>query len=263
MDVVHPELETMTVTNFAAGIYNLYVRDVGASGLLSNSTSLLNIFSAAGLLEQISLNTNTGSGDWWHVLQVNGSNNTYSVINTISNAQPTINSNAVYNKTFGGTFAGSGVGGPRIVNEPQDAFVLGGGSALLSIGVNGTTPFSFQWYPTVCWCPVPPTPRSIVNLSALNAGDYHVVVTNLLGTATSAVARVTSLSSTFPFVFVEPQNTIIDEGGSTELQVLAGGQRPLFYQWRHNGTNVPNAKSPLLTLTNIQQADAGLYDFIV
>ena len=264
MDVVHPELETMTVTNFAAGIYNLYVRDVGASGLLSNSTSLLNIFSAAGLLEQISLNTNTGSGDWWHVLQVNGSNNTYSVINTISNAQPTINSNAVYNKTFGGTFAGSGVGGPRIVNEPQDAFVLGGGSALLSIGVNGTTPFSFQWYRnSVLVSGATNSSLQLSNLSALNAGDYHVVVTNLLGTATSAVARVTSLSSTFPFVFVEPQNTIIDEGGSTELQVLAGGQRPLFYQWRHNGTNVPNAKSPLLTLTNIQPADAGRYDVIV
>ncbi|MBI4663292.1 MAG: hypothetical protein HY735_31205 [Verrucomicrobia bacterium] len=38
---------------------------------------------------------------------------------------------------------------------------------------------------------------------------------------------------------------------------------PLQYQWQRNRTNVPGATSPVLTVTNIQLADAGSYRLVV
>ena len=39
--------------------------------------------------------------------------------------------------------------------------------------------------------------------------------------------------------------------GNFTLNALAVGQAPLVYQWRYNGTDLPGANQPTLTLTNV------------
>lgn len=44
-----------------------------------------------------------------------------------------------------------------------------------------------------------------------------------------------------------------------QFSVTAGGTRPLYYQWRFNGTNLPGAASSSLTITNVQLQHVGTY----
>jgi hypothetical protein len=47
------------------------------------------------------------------------------------------------------------------------------------------------------------------------------------------------------------------------FSVSATGPAPLFYQWRRNGTPLPNANSSTLLLTNLQFSQAGNYTVLV
>ena len=51
--------------------------------------------------------------------------------------------------------------------------------------------------------------------------------------------------------------------GTVSFTGEALGTEPLFYQWLFNGTNLPGANTPTLTLTNIQPAQAGAYSVVV
>ena len=52
-------------------------------------------------------------------------------------------------------------------------------------------------------------------------------------------------------------------GGSVTFSVSASGQGSLRYQWRFNGTNLPGATNPTLTLTNVQPSQEGAYMVMV
>lgn len=66
-----------------------------------------------------------------------------------------------------------------------------------------------------------------------------------------------------PAITVQPQNQTIAPGGSVTFSVVATGTGPLSYQWRLNGTNVPNATGPTLTLGNVQTANLGTYTLFI
>lgn len=52
-------------------------------------------------------------------------------------------------------------------------------------------------------------------------------------------------------------------GGSATFQVTALGSRPATYQWRVNGADISGATAPELTLTNLTEADRGIYTVLV
>jgi hypothetical protein len=52
-------------------------------------------------------------------------------------------------------------------------------------------------------------------------------------------------------------------GDSAQFNVAANGSEPLFYQWRHAGTNLPGATSPILYIPSVQEINAGDYKVIV
>src|SRR5258706_3775429 len=52
-------------------------------------------------------------------------------------------------------------------------------------------------------------------------------------------------------------------GTNVYFSALADGIAPSTYQWYKNGTNLPSATDPVLTLTNIHRADAGTYSIVV
>ena len=264
--------ETITITNLLGGIYNYYIhRFSGASGFtFTNSMAEVRIFDHTGLIGTINVRTNDIIGDYWHVLQIDGANRTFAVVNAVSNGIPTVSTNVTYAGSIGGGISsGPGAsigppGPPRIDTQPNDQFEPVGGTALLSAGVSGSLPFSFQWYHNGDAL-VGETGASLTmaNMAVSNAGDYHLIITNPLGRATSVVAQVAVLSPTAPFVFLQPENVAVDIGGTASFEVIAGGARPLFYQWRHDGLVVPNIGGPLLTITNVQTTNEGEYQITV
>lgn len=66
-----------------------------------------------------------------------------------------------------------------------------------------------------------------------------------------------------PVVFSHPRSQIALPGAAVAFEVLAGGTRPLGYQWLFNGRTLQGAENPLLVLTNVQPPDLGGYAVVV
>ena len=101
---------------------------------------------------------------------------------------------------------------PSITAQPHDLTVILGQTATFSVTATGTTPLDFQW--RLNGVPIAGATQSGLSLSHVvlaQAGTYSVVVTNAVGTALSADARLT----------VNPQQVV----GTTPLWSLGGGSR--------------------------------------
>jgi hypothetical protein len=69
-----------------------------------------------------------------------------------------------------------------------------------------------------------------------------------------------ALIGTGPPVITAPlANRDMDFGATNWFRIVAVGERPLSYQWKFNGTNLPGATSMVLGFTNLQYAQAGFY----
>ncbi|HTD67276.1 MAG TPA: LamG-like jellyroll fold domain-containing protein [Candidatus Limnocylindria bacterium] len=62
-----------------------------------------------------------------------------------------------------------------------------------------------------------------------------------------------------PTILEQPQSQTAYAGGSAIFQVRARGQGPLRYLWFHGTNELRTATTPVLTLVNVQLADAGDY----
>jgi len=66
-----------------------------------------------------------------------------------------------------------------------------------------------------------------------------------------------------PTITVQPAGDVAVLGQSMTWNVTATGSAPLSYQWRFNGGAIHGATASSLTLTGIQQDQAGVYDVVV
>lgn len=70
-------------------------------------------------------------------------------------------------------------------------------------------------------------------------------------------------------ISVQPASEVLLAGRNARFTVAASGDKPLTYQWRTNGVNLPNggrvsgATSPTLAISNVQLSDAATYDVVV
>lgn len=83
---------------------------------------------------------------------------------------------------------------PTISRHPQPQVALEGGVARFDVGVGGTAPFQYQWL--LSGQPLPGATNAVLSLAGIepaDAGLYSVIVSNLLGGATSRAAALTVL----------------------------------------------------------------------
>ena len=59
-----------------------------------------------------------------------------------------------------------------------------------------------------------------------------------------------------------PSNVVATVGQPASFTVSAGGPPPLFYQWRHAGTNIPGATDTTYRIASVTPEDAGTYDVV-
>ena len=64
-------------------------------------------------------------------------------------------------------------------------------------------------------------------------------------------------------ITAQPQSQTVPTGGAAQFTVTATGAAPMTYQWRFNGTPVAGATNAILTLNNVQPAQAGNYMVVV
>jgi O-glycosyl hydrolase len=147
---------------------------------------------------------------------------------------------------------------PRITLQPTNQTAIIGADVGFGVRAGGLAPLSYQWLfnGTNLDGAVADT-LTLTNVQPGQAGSYSVVVTNDLGSATSAVATLTVLSP--PVITLDPTNRTVLVGGTVALSVAASGLAPLSYQWLFNGTNLAGATAQTLGLTNVQPGQAGSY----
>lgn len=63
-------------------------------------------------------------------------------------------------------------------------------------------------------------------------------------------------------ISTQPAGQSFASGGSLTLNVVASGTG-LSYQWQFNGTNIPGATNPALSLSNLGAANAGAYRVVI
>jgi BspA type Leucine rich repeat region (6 copies)/Immunoglobulin I-set domain/Divergent InlB B-repeat domain len=84
---------------------------------------------------------------------------------------------------------------PLITTQPANQTVIHGSNATFSVAVLGTHPLAYQWYFNGTNLSGETTSRhSLLGVTLADAGDYLVVVTNLYGSVTSSLARLTHIS---------------------------------------------------------------------
>ncbi|HEX4263993.1 MAG TPA: chitobiase/beta-hexosaminidase C-terminal domain-containing protein [Verrucomicrobiae bacterium] len=157
---------------------------------------------------------------------------------------------------------------PTISAQPAPASKFPGGSAVFSTAVYGTQPLFYQWRfngtnlsDKAGISGSLSSTLTLNNLTADEAGNYTLFITNTYCSITSAPAALTMLSPVAPFFTQEPTPAAATNyiGGLVIFTASVDGAEPLSLQWQQNGTNIPGATTSSLVLSGLQAASAGNY----
>jgi hypothetical protein len=152
---------------------------------------------------------------------------------------------------------------PGITTQPQSLTVTQGQSASFSVLASGTAPLSYQWSLNgTALSGATSSTLTLTNVPTTYAGSYAVVVTNIAGSVTSAVATLTVLVP--PGITTQPRSQAVTQGQSASFSVVASGTTPFTYQWYFNGSPLGGvAQSSTLTLNAVDTSKAGNYTVVV
>jgi len=151
---------------------------------------------------------------------------------------------------------------PFIISNPQSRTAVLSSNTSFSVSFGGSMPLSYQWQ--LAGTNLPGATSATLNLTNVqfaSAGDYRAIASNGGGSATSQVATLTVIFP--PSITDQPVGGSVIAGQSAQLNVAAIGTDPLYYQWRHETTNVPGATDPILYIAHAQPQDAGQYSVVV
>ena len=76
-------------------------------------------------------------------------------------------------------------------------------------------------------------------------------------------AGVANSTGAVPVISSQPAFTNISQGSDARFGVIASGDGPLQYQWRHQGRNLNGANASTLTIPNVDISDEGEYRVVV
>jgi uncharacterized repeat protein (TIGR01451 family) len=149
-------------------------------------------------------------------------------------------------------------GFPVLLRDPQSQTNYPGGTVTFSVEPRGTPPFRYQWYFNGNPIADATNPELVIeNIRVQNAGEYSVEVSNDAGTVRSGPATLTIFTS--PIIRAGPFNRSAYPGQSLTFFIFVDGAPPLSYEWRYNNAPIAGATNTVLTLTNIEPSEAGLY----
>jgi hypothetical protein len=130
-------------------------------------------------------------------------------------------------------------------------------------------------------------PVGLANVAAISAGRYFSValkadgtlvawgnnsfnqtntpntVASVVGIAGGGFHNVALQGDGKPWITVQPSSQAVPAGKSVRLSAMAVGLQPLSYQWRLDGTAIPDGTDASLILTNLQAWSAGSYSVVV
>ncbi len=199
-------------------------------------------------------------------LIVNATNTSFTiaVAKIANNGEFTVVISNIYGVTTSAPAVLTVISKPAITSQPVSASIVLSNAATFTVGATGSNPLGYQWLfnNTNSLSGATNTTLTINPTQLANAGDYTVVVSNIYGVVTSAVA---TLTVHLPAAITnQPASQSVTLTSNATFTVGATGDAPLAYQWLFNSSNViANATTPSLTITNAQLANAGNYSVVV
>lgn len=151
---------------------------------------------------------------------------------------------------------------PAIVFQPVDTSALPGANATLTVGADGQAPLQYQWRKNdVDLLGQTNSTLQIATAGESAEGFYSVEVRNALGSVVSQRAEFQLFRA--PLITQPPSNVRAIAGQDVTLAVTATGLRPLNYQWRKNGADIPGATGQSLSLSHVSSGSIGDYTVLV
>ncbi|HEY5551669.1 MAG TPA: immunoglobulin domain-containing protein, partial [Opitutaceae bacterium] len=150
---------------------------------------------------------------------------------------------------------------PSFTTHPQSQSVNVGANVTFTSAASGNPAPTFQWRKAGVDISGATSSSLMLNNVQLDAAAiYTVVATNSEGSATSTGATLTvTIPASAPLITTHPQSQSVVVGANVVFQVAASGNPAPTFQWRKDGVAIAGATSAMLTLNNVQPADAATY----
>lgn len=173
----------------------------------------------------------------------------YSVVITGTNGTVTLGASQV-----------SVLAAPAITVQPQPLTVAQGAAASFSVTATGDA-LSYQW--TRDLADIPGATNATLDLAGVtpvDAGQYGVVVQNLVGTATSDQVTLTVIAP--PVITLHPTDLVVLRGETATFDALAEGTG-LSYQWYQDAAPLIGEDGNLVAIPNANPINEGQYRLVV
>jgi len=176
-----------------------------------------------------------------------------------------------YTCTVSGTCGSPATSNPAIVsvtgspitslNFTNDSTVCSGTTLkLVASGTNGE-PFTFIWKKNGSLLSESGSELTINNISQTAAGTYSVQVKNACDEiAEEKTVKISVFAA--PNIFRQTPDTTVYRGFATRLRVVTSGES-LVYAWYKNDVLLPKDTTAILTISQTQFADSGIYHCVL
>jgi len=153
-------------------------------------------------------------------------------------------------------------GVPFIYQHPSAQIGYPGDTLTLSAAASGPDPLAYQWrFNGTNIDGATSATLVLTNLQSSATGNYSVQVSSTTAGALSSNAFVLVVSA--PQILVHPQPTSALPGTNALFTVGFLAAPPFFFQWRHNGTNIPNATNVTYNIPTVTAAHVGNYSVVI
>jgi hypothetical protein len=150
---------------------------------------------------------------------------------------------------------------PVITQQPVSSTNFAGSNVAFTAGATGSSPLFFQWCTNGVslasvgnFSGANSNTLTIAAITANNAGNYTLVVTNAYGSITSSVAALTVISPAAIASSTLTNRTSQCGQNTNTFGITASGTAPLAIQWSLNSTPVAGATNATFSLTNLSVA---------
>ena len=153
-------------------------------------------------------------------------------------------------------------GSPAVTTQPASQTVVAGQPVTFTAAGTGTPAPTYQWYKNGAAIAGAVTDSFTIASAAMSdAADYTVVLTNNVGTATSAAATLTV--TVVPTITTQPAGKTAQTGEAIALTVAGSGTPAPTYQWFKDGVAIVDATSDSFVIASATAGDSGDYTVVL